>query len=50
MIGNFKKWWDPSNGGDDFEMGGWYPFTDYDDPHTLESWIIRGVGIIGGLE
>ena len=20
---------DPSNEGDDFEMGGWYPFTDY---------------------
>ena len=22
-MGDFKKW------GDDFEMGGWYPFTDY---------------------
>ena len=22
-MGNFKKW------GDDFEMGGWYPFMDY---------------------
>ena len=21
---------DPSNWGDDFEMGGWHPFTDYD--------------------
>ena len=34
-MGDFKKWGDPSNGGilvmgDDFEMGGWYPFTEYD--------------------
>ena len=30
-MGGFKKWGDPSNAGDDFEMGGggWYPFTDY---------------------
>ena len=31
---DIKKWGDPSNGGDDFEMGGeggWYPFTDYED-------------------
>ena len=31
-MGDFKKWGgDPSNGGDNFEMGGgdWYPFKDY---------------------
>ena len=30
-MGNFKKWRDPSNEGNDFDMGGggWYSFTDY---------------------
>ena len=28
-MGDFKKWNDSSNGGNDFEMGGWYPFMDY---------------------
>ena len=28
-MGDFKKWGDPSNEGDGFEMGGWYPFTGY---------------------
>ena len=30
-MGDFMKWGDPSNeGGGDFEIGGWYPFTDYE--------------------
>ena len=29
-MGDFKKWGDPSNERDDFEMAGWwYPLTDY---------------------
>ena len=28
-MGDFKKWKNSSNGGNDFEMGGWYPFMDY---------------------
>ena len=27
--GDFKKYGDPSNGGDDFEIGGWYLYMDY---------------------
>ena len=27
--GDFKKYGDPSNGEDDFEMGGWYLYMDY---------------------
>ena len=32
-MGDFKEWEDPSNGRDDFKMGGggWYPFTDYEN-------------------
>ena len=32
-MGDFKKWGNLSNRGDDFEMGGgggWYPFKDYE--------------------
>ena len=29
MGGILRNGGDPSNRGNDFEMGGWYPFTDY---------------------